>query len=355
MASTEEGTLTLPDGTKLYTKTWKPIQQPPRAILAFVHGFSDHCNAYYELFPTLASHGIEVRSFDQRGWGRSVTQPKDRGRTGPTSTVLSDMHSFFRSVNARAAEDSIPLFLMGHSMGGAQVLYYVLHPESPFNTQQDSSGAPKFEGVIAYSPLVALHPSSRPSMFTVKAGRLAGMLMPNHQRYSPLDPNTMSRDEKICADWAADELCHDTGTLEGLAGMLDRGIWLEELFRQDPKPLQGVRFGKLLPMWFGHGSGDLVTDYHATKRLAAALGTGAENVTFRTYDGAYHKLHADLPEVKTLFAADVVEWILARCQSNETLDQTQPSSSVPNAEDPESHPVLDKATEAGEEEGKSKL
>ena len=57
--SVEEGTHALPDGTELYTKTWKVgyrtvegahsanIDVQPegttRAVLAFVHGFSDHC------------------------------------------------------------------------------------------------------------------------------------------------------------------------------------------------------------------------------------------------------------------------------------------------------------------------
>jgi acylglycerol lipase len=68
--SVEEGIHTLPDGTQLYTKTWKVSlwsvsnrgrgsannnTQPegtPRAVLAFVHGFSDHCElpiAYKEM------------------------------------------------------------------------------------------------------------------------------------------------------------------------------------------------------------------------------------------------------------------------------------------------------------------
>src|SRR5208282_3140661 len=37
-------------------------------------------NAYYALFPTLAAHHhIATHSFDQRGWGRSVHTPAQRG------------------------------------------------------------------------------------------------------------------------------------------------------------------------------------------------------------------------------------------------------------------------------------
>lgn len=63
--TTSEGTHTTSDGVQLYTKTWKPTGQV-RAYVVFVHGFSDHCNRYGPLFPTLASKGIEVRAWDQR-------------------------------------------------------------------------------------------------------------------------------------------------------------------------------------------------------------------------------------------------------------------------------------------------
>ena len=63
--TTVEGQHTLDDGSKLYTKTWKPTGSV-KAYMAFVHGFSDHCNNYNDLFPRLAAQGVEVRAFDQR-------------------------------------------------------------------------------------------------------------------------------------------------------------------------------------------------------------------------------------------------------------------------------------------------
>lgn len=118
MASTEEGTHRCADGTQLYTKTWKPPSGDPVAKVVFVHGFSDHCNTYLELFPTLACRQILVYAFDQRGWGRSVKKLSARGRTGSTSQVLDDIDSVVKS----QLPSDLPLFLMGHSMGGGEVL-----------------------------------------------------------------------------------------------------------------------------------------------------------------------------------------------------------------------------------------
>lgn len=323
MATAEEGFHLTPDGTKLYTKTWKTVGQP-RAILVFVHGYSDHCNRYYDLFPTWASYGIEVRAFDQRGWGRTVTKPSDCGRTGPTSVVLSDIHSFLQTLTPLVTQTT-PLFLMGNSMGGGEVLYYILHPDSPFNSVTDTdSKRPHLTGVLACSPLVALHPSTGVSALTVIAGRIAGKLLPAFHIHPALDAKFMSRTESVCEDWINDPLCHGTGTLEGVAGMLDRGLWLEGLSLSGPNGKDSVeRVKDLLPaIWFGHGSGDRVNSWDATKQLATTLEGVHVDVTFQSYDGAYHKLDADLPEVGEKFRKDVAEWILARCPS-----ESQTSSS----------------------------
>ena len=69
--ATSEGTLTVEDGAELYTKTWKvgmlcDMKQTinvglqtlgpdgPKAILAFVHGFSDHCQST-SILPTAST------------------------------------------------------------------------------------------------------------------------------------------------------------------------------------------------------------------------------------------------------------------------------------------------------------
>jgi acylglycerol lipase len=196
---------------------------------------------------------------------------------------------------------------MGHSMGGGQTLNYILHPESPYNKD---SNRPKLTGVMLYSPLIAIHPSSRPSKFTVAAGRLVAKILPHKQRYSPLDPKLLTRVESVVQDIIADQLCHDTGTFEGLAGMLDRGLWLEAMFETEASSGKWVESS--LPFWFGHGNEDRVTSYPASKAFAEEMKKRGKDVTFVTYDGAYHRLHSELPETTTKFVADVRDWILAK-------------------------------------------
>ncbi|KAI8937642.1 hypothetical protein NX059_005347 [Plenodomus lindquistii] len=290
----EEGTHTLPDGTKLYTQTFK-TEGPAEARLVFIHGFSDHVSTYGSFFPTLASKGIEVYTFDQRGWGRSVTKSSERGNTGPTAQVLDDITSFIKTV----IPSPIPLFLMGHSMGGGEVLCYAAR--GPAEVRQH------IRGYLLESPFVDFDPKSKPSPVTVFFGRLAGKLLPQRQLTNKLDPALISRDPEVCKHFDADELCHDTGTLEGLSGLLDRTGQLSsgKIVIADDAGEGGVT-----RIWFGHGDADGITSHRASKRLFDAL--QVKDKEFKTYAGYYHRLHDEPGQDKEVFMDDVATWILAR-------------------------------------------
>ncbi|KAL8950768.1 MAG: hypothetical protein Q9222_003223 [Ikaeria aurantiellina] len=252
----------------------------------------------------MASRGIVVCAFDQRGWGRSVPNASGRGLTGPTAQVLKDIDSFLEAQLPTTA----PLFLMGHSMGGAQVLHYAASGPSKTNSQ--------ISGYICESPFIALHEDSQPSRLVVIMGRAAAKLLPRRQMVQKLEPKYLCRDEELCREFEADELCHDTGTLEGLAGMLQRA---EQLDRGQTS--LDHRAG--CSLWVGHGTEDRVTSFKATARFMERL--TIEDKTFRVYDGYYHKLHAEPGEDKGIFANDVIDWILNRASRGHN-DATNTSS-----------------------------
>ena len=289
---------------------------PPSSVLflhqrdlAFVRSDTLLGNAYYDFFPNLAAnYSIAVHSFDQRGWGRTVQQRREKGLTGPTTTVLADIRAFCTSLTSGKGDyqgNALPLFLMGHSMGGAEALHFML-TEAP---RPVAYGPPvaTIQGLLLESPYIALHPNSQRSAFTVWAGKLAARVAPSKQMLQKLDGTYMSRDPQARKDWEEDKLCHDTGTLEGLAGMLQRAAELMAL--GEGKAVKGLKLDPGCPVWLGHGSGDGAASYDASKRLFEAL--QVEDKTFKTYAGAYHKLHAEPEGVKEQFVRDVGEWILA--------------------------------------------
>ncbi|KAF2399484.1 lysophospholipase-like protein [Trichodelitschia bisporula] len=290
---TEEGWFTI-SGAKLYTKTWKA--STPKAILVFIHGFSDHCNAYYDLFPSLARRGIQTYSFDQRGWGRSVHAPRDKGNSGGTTRILADISAFIKAL----PPSPLPTFLMGHSMGGGEVLTYAALGPADIRAG--------LRGYLVESPFIAFPAASKPSFITLKLGQLAGKILPHFQIERKFPGASMCRDPEVGREWEADPLCHNIGTLEGLGAMVDRA---EELDSGKISIGGGAGEGEKTRLWVGHGTGDLVCDYKGSERLVERLSKSAADVTLKLYDGWYHKLHAEPGEDKVTFANDVGNWILA--------------------------------------------
>jgi acylglycerol lipase len=221
----------------------------------------------------------------------------------------------------------IPLFLMGHSMGGGEVLCYAA--QGPKEIRQH------IRGYLLESPFVDFDPKSKPNFLTVFFGRLAGKLLPHRQLINKLDPTLISRDPAVCQAFNDDELCHDTGTLEGLAGMLDRTAQLSsgKIIIPDDAGEGGVT-----RIWIAHGDADGITNYNASKRLADAL--QVKDKEFKSYAGYYHRcknsqnvydlrltlvVHDEPGEDKEVFTNDVANWILARSTAPaQTADSSKP-------------------------------
>lgn len=264
---------------------------PIKARLVFVHGYSEHVNRYNDFFPKLAAQGIHVFAWDQRGWGRSAPTKSMWGHTGPTSQVIADVVAFIKD---KASDKSAPLFVMGHSMGGGQVCTLMADPAY-------ADLVAEVRGWLLESPFIGFTPNEEPSFLKVYVGRLVGRLLPKQQLRHEVVMESLSRDTAWVESVRNDPLCHNTGTLEGLANLLDRTAALSS---GTSKVLPNVR-----SIWLGHGSNDM-TCSHSKAMTWLEQQTGVQDKTAKSYEGAYHQLHAD--HCKEEFAADVTSWILQR-------------------------------------------
>lgn len=139
----------------------------------------------------------------------------------------------------------------------------------------------QLRGYVVFSPLCGLHPSTTPSPVTVFVGRLAAKVVPRFHMHQPLNEEFLTRDKAKARLFAQDRLCHDYGTLEGLAGMLDR---MEEIGRGECK----VEAVGTQGIWVAHGRADRVCDCAATERWFKE-DCGIEDRTLRIFEGAYHR------------------------------------------------------------------
>ncbi|KAI1436043.1 alpha/beta hydrolase [Xylaria sp. CBS 124048] len=289
MVNTTEGTFNI-DGASLYTKTWLP-EGPLKAKMIIIHGFSDHVNRYKEFFQYLAERGIAVYGFDQRGWGRSVKEPSEQGKTGPTSRVLADMDAFIRS----QLPSDVPVFVLGHSMGGGQALTLASSPKYENLITQ-------IRGWILEAPFVGFAPELEPSWLLVTSGRMAARFMPHFKLHKPIPPEDVTRDPEVQASIRVDPLMHNYGTLEGLASMLDR---TNSLASGELKISKNAK-----SLFMAHGTEDKATSFARSKEWFGRNKSQIPDATFKAFEGFAHMLHAD--PGKEEYFEDVASWILAR-------------------------------------------
>ncbi|CCE34007.1 uncharacterized protein CPUR_07938 [Claviceps purpurea 20.1] len=293
------------DDAKLYSKTWTPDGSVV-AKLVFVHGFSEHINRYNEFFPKFAENGIQVFGWDQRGWGQSVHRRADKGLTGPTSQVVGDVAAFIRGkLPCRTDTATVPLFVMGHSMGGGEILILAGMPEYADLVSQ-------VRGWILECPFVGFPAGEEPSSLKMFAGRLIGRFLPRQQLKHVVPPEYLSRDEAVVKAVRNDPLCHNTGTLEGLASLLDRTTLLSSGTFTLGKQVRSILLA--------HGTKDKACSLDAAVTLLQSQHS-VDDRSIKLYDGAYHQLHADF--CKDQFTNDVIDWILGRSINAKTAADTR--------------------------------
>ena len=153
-----------PRGAKLAVRIWKPNgmspSKPPKALVVIVHGGGWHTGYFSNLGTELATnHNILVVGYDQPGCGYSEKEP-----SAPDGKWIMHVESFddfiadiFNAVDyakqylldADTAKN-IPIFLLGESYGGVQVLKALLdvHADERYKNTHYVTGAILLGGVV---------------------------------------------------------------------------------------------------------------------------------------------------------------------------------------------------------------
>ena len=101
-------------GTSLFCRAWLPPD--PERVLLLVHGLAEHSGRYEGAGAWFAARGCAVHAYDQQGHGKSAGV---RGHVRRFSDYLDDLEVLLRFVCERHRD--LPVFLVGHSMGGLVV------------------------------------------------------------------------------------------------------------------------------------------------------------------------------------------------------------------------------------------
>jgi acylglycerol lipase len=107
----------LSDGARLPLRTWGVmVGDTPRAIVVAVHGVAGYSKVMEPLGIALAKRGIATYTYDQRGHGGAP----NRGTWAGIDSLVVDLNEVVTLVRAR--HSGVPIYLAGHSLGGAILL-----------------------------------------------------------------------------------------------------------------------------------------------------------------------------------------------------------------------------------------
>ena len=125
----EDGYMKSADGTRIhYGYVTTPVA---KAAIVISHGFTECMPKYYEMIYYFAKAGYSVYMVEHRGHGFSDRSVSDISMVTVNSfdDYVSDLDMFIREIVMKR-EGRRPLYLYGHSMGGAiAALYLEKHPE----------------------------------------------------------------------------------------------------------------------------------------------------------------------------------------------------------------------------------
>ncbi|RXI98658.1 alpha/beta hydrolase [Anaerobacillus alkaliphilus] len=105
---------------------WVWESKDAKAVFVLVHGANEHHVRYQWLVQKLINEGFHVVMGDLPGQGR---KPKARGHVESFQEYIDTIEEWYK----RAQEFHLPIFLLGHSMGGLAVIQTMLQKKLDVN------------------------------------------------------------------------------------------------------------------------------------------------------------------------------------------------------------------------------
>jgi lysophospholipase len=272
-----EGSIVGVGQLRLRYRTWEAAGA--RAGILVVHGLGEHSGRYESFASRMAYYGFSTFAMDMRGHGLSDGR---RGHVPRFNALLQDLDRFRREVHG-FAESRMPLFVLGHSLGGLVALRY----------QEEYQDA--FPGAVVISPWLA---TSLPvPRWKVTLANVVAPLLPALPVHNGIDPTYLSHDPDIVRAYRADPLVH---------GRITPRFFTEAASAMGLVTQRADRLTDPI-LFLVAGDDRLVV---ADKSLRFAHRLPPSLTTIRHYPGMYHEV---LNEVdRHLPMRDIRDWITAR-------------------------------------------
>jgi alpha-beta hydrolase superfamily lysophospholipase len=273
MGDNPEGYLTGIGNAKLYWQGWLPNSQVT-GVLLLCHGAGEHSGRYGNVVDTLTPDGWAVYGLDHRGHGRSSGE---RVHVERFSDWVDDFDRFRREVVSR--HPGVPVFVLGHSLGGEIALAYALeHQEA-------------LRGLVLSAPFLvaaSVPPVARP------VAKLAARFVPR-SRFKLVDLDKISKDPAVVKSYRSDPLVYQGSATLAMATIVAS---------QFNVLIERSRYLRI-PVLIQHGTDDAIADPEGSKRLDEA--SGSPDHTLFLYRGLWHEIYNEPERQRPL--DDLREWL----------------------------------------------
>ncbi|HWB64272.1 MAG TPA: lysophospholipase [Chitinophagales bacterium] len=264
------------EGRKIFAQGWSPPQT--KGVVCIVHGFNEHSTRYARAAEALCNAGYAVLTYDQFGHGK--TEGK-RGHAPSYDAMLDSIKILLDEAGTRFP--GVRKYLWGHSMGGGEVINFLLR-----RSTADLNGA------IATGPLLRL--GFEPPAFKVFLARIMQNIYPAFTEKAELDADGISRDKEEVRKYNADPYNHGKITAGMFFGFYNAGRYALEHAAELKTPLLLM-----------HGAADRLTSPGATKEFADKAPQNL--VTLKLWDGFYHELHNEPEPDRTEVMNFIIKWL----------------------------------------------
>ncbi|MEL6113056.1 MAG: alpha/beta fold hydrolase [Pseudomonadota bacterium] len=282
------------DGRALAMTVWRaqpdpalPVRAVPKAIVIALHGMNDYAHAFEGAGSAWAESGLTVYAYDQRSFGRSRT---DQDRWPGTAQLVLDLKAMVAAV--RDYHPATPVFVLGHSMGGAVVMQANRAGQAPGDRPLGA------DGVIVAAP--AIWGGARMPLAYRLTLSIAATLAPDKTLTGARAARQSTDNIPILRGMQADPLVLKETPLRNVAGLvrlMGRANTSARDQQGDILFLLGCR-DELVP----------VDDLTAVAETIA--GSPRTKTTVHGYEAGWHLLFRDLQASRVW--ADVGDWVADR-------------------------------------------
>lgn len=273
-----EGTFKGACETSIYYQAWIP-EQEIKAVLILVHGIGEHSGRYMNVVNYFIPLKYALYGLDHVGHGKSGG---DREFVRTFDDYTCTLHEYYNMVRDWHPDTSI--FLVGHSMGGLIVSYYLL------NYRADIKGA------VISAPIIKILGLSRTM---IALGKVLSVIAPK-AGLKKLDATGISRSPEVVDAYNDDPLVFHGKTPARWGGeCLKAMLYVTDHMREISQPFIALQ-----------GEADKMADPTGVRMLYEEA--GSTDKILKTYPGLYHEIFNE-PEHEQVLK-DVEAWLSARIE-----------------------------------------